>query len=375
MPVMNPRRIAFLDQYASCGGGQKILLALMREAEQSGWRTSAYLPLGQELEVLARRDCPGTELHHIPELPLNQGRKNIVDALQLLAHMARMLAQHGGKLRRNDILYVNGPRLLPHVLTLAKFSDCRICCHVHLDHSGPERHLLRLIAAHASTSAVVVPSHFIRERLCEFSPVFADPRVMILETGMGPEWDLPFEDRFEGRPPNSVAVVGRLSREKGQDALRGAAVRMPETTFHLLGDSDFASASYRLELETTMPPNVRLHGKVRDVPATLRSLGVQFMVIPSRCNEAFGLSAVEGMAASCLTLVRNRGGLAEIAANTGALTFDSDEDLTRLLLELRQRTGQELAETARAQYASTQARYGNAPFRQRVRSLLDGLRR
>ena len=69
----SPPSIAFLDQYASCGGGQRILLSLIQEAAAVGWRTTAVLPAGRELGALIRQVSPETALrdegvsyHYLP---------------------------------------------------------------------------------------------------------------------------------------------------------------------------------------------------------------------------------------------------------------------------------------------------------------------
>lgn len=368
--LISPPRIAFFDQYANCGGGQKILISIIREAASKNWQTTAVLPARKELGTLVKKTSPGTLLCDIPELALRQGHKGLHDIGVLCRHIVRVLAKHGGLLRRQDIVYVNGPRLIPHALVLAMCSRARFCYHVHLDHTGPELHLLRLAARHPSTVGMILPSAFVQQRLQAFSSAFAAPRVSVLENGLGPEFDLPFEDRFSGAPLQSVVVIGRLSPEKGQDALLDAALAMPQTYFHLLGNNDFASPGFRQRLEHIMPANVRFHGRVNDVPTTVSKLNAQVCVVPSRCNEAFGLSAIEGMATSCITLVRDCGGLSEIAAKTGALTFVEDSDLTVSLLQLQNLPAHVLLEQARSQYDATIAHYRNSYFQNRIRTIL-----
>ena len=46
-------------------------------------------------------------------------------------------------------------------------------------------------------------------------------------------------------------------------------------------------------------------------------------MIPSRCDEAFSLSALEGMAAGALTIGARRGGLPEVIGTAGLL-FDAE---------------------------------------------------
>ena len=120
-----------------------------------------------------------------------------------------------------------------------------------------------------------------------------------------------------------------------------------------------------------MPSNVCFHGKVADVPTKVRQLKAQICVVPSRCNESFGLSAIEGMALSCLTLVRNKGGLKEIAAQTKALTFTSDNELTTILQQLEAKKSNKILSLAYDQYTATMAVYRHSHFSSRIEDMLN----
>jgi glycosyltransferase involved in cell wall biosynthesis len=109
------------------------------------------------------------------------------------------------------------------------------------------------------------------------------------------------------------------------------------------------------------------------VPRAARELGAQVCLVPSRCEEAFGLAAVEGMALSCVTAVRASGGLAEIARGTGALEFSADADIAPLLQRLAAMPGAERTKLARAQQTAATARYGHAAFAGRLRGHLTRL--
>jgi len=364
-------RITFLDQYSSIGGGQKILFSIMQAALAKGMQISAFLPARKELGAYIEQIYPDIDIHNIPELRLQQNRKGIMDSLLLLRHLVSFHAKYRKQLQGQDIIYVNGPRLIPHALFLARFCRTRFCYHVHLAHSGPERHLLRIAARHPSTAAMILPSHFVQTHLSTFSNAFNSPNIYILSNGLSREYDIPFEDRFTNHPLRSVVVIGRISMEKGQDALRQAAEALPQMTFHFLGDSDFSSSEYKHILQRAMPSNVCFHGKIVDIPTKVRQLKAQLCIVPSRCNEAFGLSAIEGMALSCLTLVRNKGGLKEIASQTKALTFTSDSELTTLLQQLETQNSNKILSRAHDQYTATMARYSHSLFSSRIKDMLN----
>lgn len=366
-------RVCFLDHYGSLGGGQQVLAELVRAARSLGMEVTALVPgEGGLQELLGNLGVP---VRRISELHLAQGRKGYGDFLRLGTYSAALLARHGAFLAGQDLIYVNGVRLLPAMLASSLIlSRVRFCYHIHLIHRSLEKRLIGLALSRSNTAAVVVPSAFVREDLVKFSDTFLSPKVRLVRNGLTRHFDcFPFEDRFSGRKLSSVAVVGRLSPEKGQDILLTLAPNLPDISVHVLGDCAFSDAAWGEMIRSKTPVNVRFHGWVEDVPATIRSLGVQVCLVPSRCDEASPLVPLEAMALSCITVVRARGGLAEIASRTGALTFVEDAEVAPLLDHLVALSAQEQANVARSQYAATLAHYGHSAFAGRLQLLLQGL--
>lgn len=363
------RSIAFLDQYGTLGGGQRVLLSLVDAALGLGLRTAVLAPEGPLLD--AARGA-GAEARALPGLPLRQGRKGPADLLRLGLWSAALLARHAGFLARQRLLYANGPRCLPAALTASALFGARLSLHAHLPHRGAERALLRHALRRRRTLALAAPSDFCARVLAEGAA--PEPKLLVVENGLSADFaDLAFADRHTNRPLRELLVIGRLSPEKGQDALLEAARALPGLRFHFFGDADFADRSFAEALRRDMPENAVLHGRVDDVPRAARELGVQAGLVPSRCEEAFGLAAVEGMALSCVTAVRVSGGLAEIARATGALEFSADAEILPLLRRLSAATGAERAALARSQHAAATARYGHAAFAGRLRAHLERL--
>jgi glycosyltransferase involved in cell wall biosynthesis len=366
-------RVSFLDQYGSLGGGQQVLLELIRAAHGLGMKVTAVVPGHGGLLPMVEK--MGGAVRSIPELRLTQGKKGSADALRLAGYSAALIARHGAFLAEQDLVYVNGARLLPAMMALSfVLRKVRFCYHIHLAHANTERRLFGLALSRPNTTAVVVPSTFVKKDLVQFSAKFSSPKVQLVENGLSQRFDcLPFEDRFGGNTLARVALIGRLSPEKGQDILTSLAPILPDISFHVLGDSAFADDGWSEGLRRTVPANVHFHGWVDDVPSMIRELGIQVCLVPSRCDEASGLVPLEGMALSCLTVVRSRGGLAEIAARTGALTFGEDAEVAPLLSRLAALSAQDLSSLALSQHTATLARYGHEAFVTRLRVLLKKL--
>jgi glycosyltransferase involved in cell wall biosynthesis len=355
------RRILFLDQYGDMGGGQTVLLSLLDAASGLGELT-VLAPQGP-LQQAVRRQSSVVTYITCAEPRLSHGRKGIGDAFRLLRAVMGF-ARHLPLLRRQDIIYVNGLRHLPALLLLSPLLKARIIYHVHLDHSAAEKRLIRLAARQGATQAIVVNSSFVQARLDA-------PKSLLIENALDRRFAaLPFRNRF-ARPLSRAAVCGTLRPEKGQDVALAAIAGHPGITLHIIGREGDGAAYWIQGLRATAPANVIFHGPAGDLAGRLDSLDIQLNLVPSQWDEPFGLAAIEGMACSCLTIVSGKGGLAEIAAKTGALVAADAQALSALLARLKNESAEALAAQASAQHKATLAAYAPARFRTEIRALLE----
>lgn len=134
-----------------------------------------------------------------------------------------------------------------------------------------------------------------------------------------------------GIPPKApvLALIGRLVvAQKGQDlmirAMTALLRRHPDAVLLLAGDGpdrqDLESLIRHLGLERA----VHLLGRREDVAAILAASDV--VVVPSVCEEGFGLVAVEGWAAGVPVVAFESGGIGEIVRHrqTGLLVPKGD---------------------------------------------------
>ena len=105
--------LLLLDQFSDLGGAQRNLLELLPAVRDAGWRALVGLP-GQG-ELFERVRALGFDAQPIECGPYASGRKSASDFARFLAGTPRLARQ----LRRlaeqahADLVYVNGPRLLP----------------------------------------------------------------------------------------------------------------------------------------------------------------------------------------------------------------------------------------------------------------------
>lgn len=362
-----PPHVLLVDQTPQLWGGQTVLRQAVDAYRTDGWRVSVLAPAGGDLERAIAEDHGGD----VPFQPLDvpaftAGRKTPADVLRLLL-LTRRFRRYRPLLAEADLVHVNGPRLwLPVDRALGRDPRAGLVLHVHLDHSGAEKRLLGSILRRRPRSLALAVSPFVHRRLREHPALAGLPNVDVLENAL-PKPPPPFRDRFADRPLRTLAIAGRIGAEKGQLVLLDLAPRFPDLEFLVIGAADPVGRPIEERLRREAPANVRLLGRVRDLAATLDREEAQAILVPSTWEEPFGLVAVEAMAASCLTGVRERGGLVDIAEATGADSFDDDEDLARVVGEWAGLDPSALAHRARDQHARTAERFSPGEWREGLR--------
>jgi glycosyltransferase involved in cell wall biosynthesis len=262
------------------------------------------------------------------------------------------------------VIYVNGCRIAPAFGLLSFLLPMhRWFYHMHLCHSRVEKLLLGMIGLMPTTHQVVMASSFIRDDFFRSLPWLKNSRrFVVLENCLDAAFDslLPL-DRFpheeEDEQRLTVALIGRVSPEKGHDVLPRLARRFPSVRFLIIGRIMADHQDYFDSLFVEKLPNLIYAGETSQLPKLLDEENVQFSIIPSRWEEPFGLTSIESMAASCITLVSSKGMLPSIAERTGALCFRDDDHLEELLEQVFALKLQSLRLLARNQYDSVHAHF------------------
>ena len=155
--------------------------------------------------------------------------------------------------------------------------------------------------------------------------------------------------------PPVVNFVGRTTADKGQDLLLKAALRIAQSTkdfkLQLLGSTFWGGGApdpFTQELERlaaelkALGIDVRMPGFVDRwaLPDELRKAHIH--VVPSRWDEPFALSTLEGMATGLATIASETGGTPEAVSGAGLMFKKEDldvltEHLTHLVSDAEQR--------------------------------------
>jgi glycosyltransferase involved in cell wall biosynthesis len=165
-----------------------------------------------------------------------------------------------------------------------------------------------------------------------------------------------------------VGILGRLYPFKGIHIAVDAIRSRPFMALYVVGDPWPGNGGYVEELKRKAGPNTHFLGPRQDIPEFLKSLDV--VLVPSVGPEAFGMTALEGMAMAKTVVASRIGGLPEIIRHgeTGYLFRPGDStQLGQLLDELAEGT---LPHTGPAARASVLESFALKPWQARMSEIL-----
>jgi glycosyltransferase involved in cell wall biosynthesis len=325
--------ILFLDQFREPGGAQQCLRDLLPAVTARGWTYD----LVDNLQIG----------------PFNSGRKSLRDAF-LFARQFPALFRAIRNLP-GDLLYVNGPRLLPAV---PSGRPVVFHCHNFLGH-GYDAWLARN-AIRRTHATVVGACRFVLEPLR-----VSHPHVVYNGVAAAP-----------AKPPRSpreqfhAGMIGRIAREKGQAEFLRAARELPDCRFTICGAPLFGNGAYEREIRSQaqrLP--VEFLGWQQNPGAVLARLDL--LVVPSTVPEAAPRVILEAFSAGVPVLAAATGGIPELIQHrrTGFL-IETERALARQIRELAAKPEllSEVAANARAEW---RARFTLEEYQRRILNIVE----
>ena len=304
--------ILFVDQFSDLGGAQQCLLDLLPAVQAAGWNAVCAVPgRGRLVEKLRDR---GLTVHPLPDILLAAGRKPPLDFVRF-SLLAPGLAGTISRLVREtaaDLIYVNGPRVLPAAAWASRKAKLPLVFHCH-------NHLAqRSAAALAGRSLQFAGARVIvccRHAARPLWPYIDFGRLHVIYSGVSAPRD--------AVPPARsaiprIGVIGRISPEKGQVefllAARLVARTHPDCRFLVCGAPLFGDReAYRYfarvrEAAAGLP--VEFAGWQDDVNAVLATLDL--LVVPSLREPGAPRVILEAYAARVPVVAFVSGGIPEI---------------------------------------------------------------
>jgi glycosyltransferase involved in cell wall biosynthesis len=291
-----------LDQFSDPGGAQQGLLDLLPGLRDLGWQAVIGLPGDGELFDRVRE--LGFPAERIECGPYASGRKTVGDMARFVSGTPKLTRQIRSLAEGVDVVYVNGPRLLP----AAAMARLRVPVIFHA-HSYLAPGAIRSIAGSAlrwMQARVIANCEFVAAPWRKYAPT------EVIYNGVAGS------AVTADRRGNVLACIGRIAPEKGQlaflDAARLVDRAIPGCRFLIYGAplfGDEGAERYDAEARSRaagLP--VEFAGWVDDVYAALAR--IDLLLVPSRPIEATTRVILEAYAAGTPVIAFGAGGIPEI---------------------------------------------------------------
>jgi glycosyltransferase involved in cell wall biosynthesis len=329
-------RLLILDQFNQLGGAQRCLLDLLPAFLEAGYETHLAVPGDGPVAEGARSS--GATVHRIPCGAYTPGQKSWIDAARFgidLPRQARCVASLASK-HKIDLIYVNGPRLLPAAAIGAQGRP--VVFHAHSIVTSDASARLTRWALRSANAGVIAACRFVLEPI---TGVVAPERSRVIYNGVAPVECA--RRRRSDNDPWRVGVIGRIAPEKGQLEFVQAArlllsqlvPRQRPCEFVVCGEALFSNPHYsrRVRAEAEGLP-IEFTGWREDIRGVLSALDL--VVVPSSAVEATTRVILEAFSAGIPVVAFRSGGIPEIIEDgvTGVLSAPTARDLASKLMEL-----------------------------------------
>ncbi len=328
---MSAERMALIAHPgAELFGSDRMMLESAIALKESGHRVVVALPSSGPLVDELRG--AGVDVVITTLLVLRKSLLKPRNWLTLLRDTVRGLRSSIRLIRRlrPEVVYVSTITLPLWPVVARAMRAPRVVSHVH-EAEGSANRLINtaLYLPHLAAHRVVVNSQFSLETIRTALPALA-ARCTVVYNGVASPED-PTPPRTELDSPLRVLYVGRLSPRKGPDLVIEAArllrERGVETRVSLLGSVFSGYEWFEEELRTAARDSgveVEFLGFRPDIWPTLSENDV--LVVPSRLDEPFGNTAVEGILALRPVIVSETSGLKEAAGEYDTARFFTPGD-------------------------------------------------
>jgi hypothetical protein len=339
--------ILFLDQYADLGGGQRCLLDVVKAARQAGWSAHAALPGAGALSERLRES--GVPVSTVPCGPFAAGQKTTVDMLRFAAQWPALIARVSALIEAQhpDVLYINGPRMVPAACIAALRRGVPVLFHCHSLLAASPAWLVAESLRVPARISVIAGSRFVARPLSDKFPVRE------IYNGV-PDCSLPARTRRT--VCRRIGVIGRIAPEKGQlefvQAVRMIAEEAHDIEFVICGEPLFANNVANRYARAVREHSAGLPLRFLDWRDDVREVlaDLDLLVVPSPGSESTTRVILEAYSARVPVMAFRSGGIPEVVEDgVGGILVDppTAEALATALRRVIRTDLTAMAETAR----------------------------
>jgi glycosyltransferase involved in cell wall biosynthesis len=301
-------RLLILDQFSDMGGAQRCLADLIPALLNARWNIQVLLPgEGPLVEVLTRLQVP---VRFVQCGPYSAGRKTLRDIVRFAGDYRAMIPAITDAVRshRADLVYVNGPRLLPAAARACGRTPILFHSHSYLD----MRYVVSFIGRELrrTHAGVIASSRFVATPWMRYM----DPgRVTVIYNGVP-------EISFQPKPapadrPWRIGVIGRIASEKGQLEFVRAAQQLTRTGLHaeyfIHGAPLWSAPDYLTAVRFAAGGlNIHFAGWSSPIGSVLHELDL--LVAPSPAVESTTRVLLEAFSAGTPVIAFASGGIPEV---------------------------------------------------------------
>lgn len=304
-----PAKILCIDQYSNLGGGQQSLLDMLTAFAERGWRPSIAIP-GDGLFAKTVRER-GYCIHSFACGTYANRKKPLVQLLNYALELPNLVHRISELVAANetDLIYVNGPRLVPPAAWVAWRKGLPLVFHCHNRLLQPSAIALTGQALELASAHVIACCKNAAEPLSEY---IAPERLHIFYNGVADRAvrGRRFPDRIQ-----KIGVVGRIEIEKGQlEFVRAARMileKAPDCRFTVIGSPMFSGLEYyRKVVASSQGLPIDFVEWQNDI--TRLYSGLDLLVVPSGAPEATTRVIPEAYSARVPVVAFPVGGIPEI---------------------------------------------------------------
>ncbi len=231
--------------------------------------------------------------------------------------------------------------------------------------------MISLISRFKSTNKVIFCSKYVFNNFNKNLIPLNKKKISIVENSLSEDfYNQKYKNRFVINNQKSLlklAIIGTLKPEKGQDIVPALAKKFHEIDFYLIGKDSKDNQVWLDKLKNQKSSNIFFQTELIDIKEFIDRNHINVFLVPSKWDEPFGLVAIEGMSLSCITIVSNRGGLKDIAKNTGAFIYSTEIELIDIINNLDSTEQKQLAEISINQFLRTKHYYSFKKFSEEIR--------